>query len=229
MKLLKIGILFSVVALFITCGKKESEPPAPEASLLVAPAKDEVCFSGKVISDLESTIEFKWSAAPNAETYELSIKNLQTNEIFTHLASTTSLELTLKRNVPYSWFVTSKSSKSPKVAVSPTWKFYNSGKGITSYPPFPAEIIAPTFGQKITAINNKISLQWRGSDSDNDIVNYDVYFGTSKTPSLTEGKITASTLTNIPVNASTTYYWKIITRDSNGNTSDSGVYSFSVN
>lgn len=227
MKILKISII--LIFTLISCGKKKSDPPAPEAAVLVAPIKDEVCLSGKVISDSESAVEFRWNTAANAESYELNVKNLLNNAVSTQITSNTSLELTLKRNTPYSWYVSSKSSKNATVAVSSTWKFYNSGNGATSYPPFPAEIISPTLGQKVSPNNGKITLQWRGSDSDNDIVNYDVYLGTSNKPEIVKSKITENSLPDVTVNPATTYYWKVITRDANGNTSDSGVYSFTIN
>ncbi len=229
MRHLKIGIATLLVFALSTCAKKESEPPAPLATVLNEPLKDEVCFTGKIISDSESTIEFKWTAAANAESYELSIKNLLTSAITTHTTSATNIVLTLTRNTPYSWFVTSKSSKNPTTAVSPTWKFYNSGLGATSYPPYPAEIISPTLGQKIIATNGKMTLQWRGLDTDNDIVNYDVYFGTSNSPGILQSKLSETSLANVAVNPATTYYWKVITRDAKGNTSDSGTFQFMVN
>jgi hypothetical protein len=229
MRHLKIGIATLLVFALSTCAKKESEPPAPLATVLNEPLKDEVCLTGKIISDSESTIEFKWTAAANAESYELSIKNLLTSVIATHTTSATNIVLTLARNTPYSWFVTSKSSKSATTAVSPTWKFYNSGSGATSYPPYPAEIISPTLGQKITAANGKLTLQWRGLDTDNDIVNYDVYFGTSNAPGILQSKLSETSLPNVAVNPSTTYYWKVITRDAKGNTSDSGTFQFMSN
>jgi len=229
MKILKISLACLLALSLIRCGKNKSEIPAPLAAVLLTPTKDEVCLAGKIISDSESTIEFKWAEAANTESYELTLKNLLTNVVSTKLSSTTSLELTLSRNTPYSWFVTSKSSKTAATAVSTTWKFYNSGIGVTSYPPFPAEIISPTLGQKLNATNGKISLQWRGSDTDNDILNYDLYLGTSNKPSIFQSKVTETTLNNVTVTAATTYYWKVITRDVKGNTSDSGVYSFIIN
>ena len=126
MRHIKIGIATLLVFILSTCGEKASEPPTPFAPILNVPLKDEVCLTGKIISDSESTVEFKWSAAGYAENYELSIKNLLTSAITTHTTSATNIVLTLMRNTPYSWFVTSKSSKSPTTAVSPTWKFYNS-------------------------------------------------------------------------------------------------------
>jgi hypothetical protein len=229
MSVLKIGIATLLVVLIVTCGKKETVLPAPSATVLEVPLKDEVCLAGKIISESESTIEFKWSAAANAESYDLSIKNLLTSAITTHTTSATNLLLTLARNTPYSWFVTSKSSKNSTTASSPTWKFYNSGSGTTSYPPYPAEMISPTLGQKVTAVNGKLTLQWRGLDTDNDIVNYDVYFGTTNAPVILQSKLTETSLTNVSVNSSSTYYWKVITRDAKGNTSDSGTYQFTVN
>jgi hypothetical protein len=229
MRHIKIGIATLLVFILSTCGEKASEPPTPFAPILNVPLKDEVCLTGKVISDSESTVEFKWSAAGYAENYELSIKNLLTSAITTHTTSATNIVLTLMRNTPYSWFVTSKSSKSPTTAVSPTWKFYNSGLGATSYPPYPAEIISPTLGQKVTAVNGKLTLQWRGLDTDNDIVNYDVYFGTSNAPGILQSKLSETSLANVAVNPATTYYWKVITRDAKGNTSDSGTFQFITN
>lgn len=229
MRHLKIGAATLLIFVLITCGKKESDPPAPLATVLNEPLKDEVCLTGKIISDSESTIEFKWTAAANAESYELSIKNLLTSVIATHTTSATNIVLTLARNTPYSWFVTSKSSKSATTAMSPTWKFYNSGSGATSYPPYPAEIISPTLGQKITAANGKLTLQWRGLDTDNDIVNYDVYFGTSNAPGILQSKLSETSLPNVAVNPATTYYWKVITRDAKGNSSDSGIFQFMSN
>lgn len=228
MKILKISISFLLVFTLITCDKK-SDPPAPEAAVLVAPIKDEVCLSGKVISDSESTVEFKWSTAANAESYELSVKNLLTNAISTQITNNTGVELALKRNTPYSWFVSSKSSKNATIALSQTWKFYNAGKGATSYPPFPAEIISPTLGQKASPNNGKISLQWRGSDSDSDIVNYDIYLGITNKPEILKSKVTETSLSEVSVNPAITYFWKVITRDASGNTSDSGIYWFIVN
>jgi hypothetical protein len=229
MRLLKIGIATLLVFVLSTCGKKASEPPTPFGAVLEVPLKDEVCLTGKIISDSESTIEFKWAAAAYAESYELSIKNLLTSAITTHTTSATNLILTLTRNTPYSWFVTSKSSKSATTAVSSTWKFYNSGSGATSYPPYPAEIISPTLGQKVTAVNGKLTFQWRGLDADNDIVNYDVYFGTNNTPGILQSKLSETSLANVAVNSTTTYFWKVITRDAKGNTSDSGIYQFTTN
>ena len=83
--------------------------------------------------------------------------------------------------------------------------------------------------QRITPVAGKITLQWTGSDVDNDILNYDIYLGTTASPGLLKAAQTGLSLPDVAVNANTTYYWKVITRDSKGNTSDSGVYVFYTN
>lgn len=106
---------------------------------------------------------------------------------------------------------------------------YMSRLGVMSYTPFPATITAPLFGAKVTASAGSVSLTWSGSDVDNDIVGYDVYLGTAAIPPLYKTNITDSFLNNVSASSNTTYYWKVITKDSQGNTSDSGIFQFSVN
>jgi hypothetical protein len=74
---------------------------------------------------------------------------------------------------------------------------------------------------------SNITLMWTGKDVDNDIVFYDVYFGINSTPVLYESVVLASEL-SVPVTSSTIYYWRVITKDKQGNSSDSGVYQFKV-
>lgn len=76
-------------------------------------------------------------------------------------------------------------------------------------------------------LTSAVTLEWNGSDVDNDIVVYDVYFGTENPPSLNTNDITDSQII-LPVSSNTINYWNIINRDSEGNTSESGVFQFRV-
>lgn len=223
-RILFLLILFSAI---ISCGKgKETITPPPTAANLSSPINNEACNTGVVVSDSESQITFKWQAGTNVNTYVLTVTNLLTKEQVIQTVSSTSTEITLKRNTPYSWLVTSKSNKNTATADSEKWKFYNAGLANSSYAPYPAEIINPKLGQIITPNNGKITLEWKGADADNDIKNYDIYLGNTKTPLLIKGEHASSTLADVSVNGNTTYYWKVITRDSKGNTSDSGLFEF---
>jgi hypothetical protein len=129
----------------------------------------------------------------------------------------------------HNWYVISKSSTST-TSQSSKWKFYNASEGIQSYAPFPAEAVYPNSEQipLVIPAATKINLEWSGSDIDDDIVSYDVYFGTTNPPSLLVSNLEDSILNDVPISSGTIYYWKIITKDSLGNSSDSGVFQFKV-
>lgn len=224
-----IFALLSMIILTGCGGHKGNTPaPAPGKAALLAPAQNEVCTQGTVISASQSTVTLKWAAAANATGYEIKIKNLEDGTTISQTTGNTQFDATLKRNTPYSWSVTSKAANTTTTTQSDIWKFYNSGPAVVNYAPFPAEILAPAMNQTITISNGKVTLSWNGSDVDNDIVNYDVYLGDSSSPALLQGKVLESTLKDVSVSVGKTYYWKVITRDSKGNISDSGIYQFTT-
>ena len=226
---MKNKILLLLVIVAIGCHKKDPISVVPDPATLVFPALNAVCTAGTVISTTQSTVIFNWNASANTNSYDLTIKNLLTGVTTTQNVGTNQLAVTLLRNTPYSWYVVSKSISTSTTAKSDTWKFYNSGPGTVNYPPFPAAITAPVFSQNITAANNVVNLLWTGSDTDGDIVGYDVYFGTTSSPPLLKSNVADMFLNNVSVPTKTTYYWKIVTKDLMGNTSDSGLYQFTVN
>ncbi|MFM6976789.1 MAG: hypothetical protein ACKOW2_08095 [Sphingobacteriaceae bacterium] len=217
--------------ILVSCGKSKSSAPAspPAQVQLSLPAQNEACTNGTVLSETESTILFLWGTAANAESYEINIKNLTDNTITIRTSTANSAEITLKRNTPYAWYVVSKSTKTTATAQSDTWKFYNSGPGTVSYAPFPADILSPLMNQTITANAGKITLQWKGADADNDLLNYDIYLSTSNNLALLKAAHTSMSLTDVAVTVGSSYYWKVISRDAKGNTSDTGLYRFTVN
>jgi len=225
----KIFILIALCAFAAGCKNDDGPALPPGEATLTFPVKDELCTQGTTLSSTQSSITFKWTAAANADSYELGLKNLLTGIITTQVSSTNQLTMPLDVNTPYAWSIISRSSLTGTTAQSDVWKFYNSGPGTVNYAPFPADIIAPIMGQVIAAGNGKVTLDWNGVDTDNDALSYDVYFGTTATPAAYKTNLTESALSDVAVTAGTTYYWKVVTRDTNGNTSDSGVYQFTVN
>jgi hypothetical protein len=227
-------IIITLALVVMGCGGTKNNNPAPilppTQAVLNAPAQNQVCTTGTVISDSLSSITFTWAASANADSYELDLKNLLTGVTTTQTSSLPQLTVTLQRNTPFSWFIVSKSTKTTTTAESDIWKFYNAGKGIVSYAPFPAQLTSPTFGQNVTASGGTVNLTWKGSVvATGTIAGYDVYFGTTSTPAVLKSGVTDSFLNNVAVSLKTTYYWKVITKDVLGNTSDSGLYQFSVN
>ncbi len=223
MRILALLICFFVIA----CGGGDDTPKSPESSLLSYPEKNSECTTGVSISETVSEVEFRWLSSANTDIYELQVTNLSSGTSQTINTSSLSSKVPLEKGTPFSWKVISKNTGATTNATSETWSFYNAGY-ITSFAPFPAEITAPKIGDNaFIDINNEVTLKWSGADLDNDIESYDLYFGTENPPTTlletissrtTEYKVTATT--------DTIYYWKIITKDQEENTSDTGVYSF---
>ncbi|WP_207425023.1 hypothetical protein [Pedobacter sp. SYSU D00535] len=224
----KLILSVLIVSLAGCSGKKDTPVLPPEKASLVFPLQNQVCTSGSVISNSQSIIEFKWNPAGNAQSYELHIKHLLKDSAVVKTTSATSLSVPLSRNTPYSWYVISKSSKTAETAKSEGWKFYNSGPASSSYAPYPATINAPAMAESFPQGTQKVNLNWSGNDVDWDISTYDVYFGTEGNLSLLKTDTKETSITDVTVRSGTTYYWKVITKDAKGNSSETVVYQFSV-
>lgn len=229
---MKILIFFLlVVILFTSCSKKEPSGPdiTVEKAILLFPEQNAICISGANISGTQSSITFKWVEVTNANSYTIMVKNLQTNEVITQISTQNEAVVTLLKNTPYSWSVNAKTANNKTSSQSVSWKFYNAGTGTISYPPFPADELVPADGQSINAVNGKIKIMWKGSDADQNIVNYDIYLGTTALPGIYKKEVLSNSLEEVQVNPKTRYYWKIVSRDAEGNTSESNIVSFSTN
>ncbi|MET3606285.1 hypothetical protein [Mucilaginibacter rubeus] len=227
-------VLLTICAgfIFCSCGKKGdagSDTKSPSKPVLILPAQNSVCVSGNGQSGSQSSIFFSWNAATNTDEYEITIKNLQTGTALSQTVAVNQVSVELPVNTPYSWQVISKLKNTSGTAQSDTWKFYSSGPGVVSYAPFPATAYQPVDGGQLQAVNSLISLSWTGSDADNDIMDYDIYFGTNAaSPSLLQSHISSTSLSNIQVKPAGIYYWKIVTRDKQNNLSTSDIFQFRV-
>ncbi len=208
------------------CGKDSPNPPS--AAKLLFPELNSECTTGVDLNETTSRVEFLWQKAADTDTYELRVTHLMTNVTQTVSTAQLSAELPLQKGAPYSWVVISRNTETQETAISSSWRFYNAGS-VRSYAPFPAEIIAPKSGATLFRdINSEVVLEWVGVDIDNDIAGYELYFSTVNPPVLFSEPTASTTSIKVSVLANTVYYWKIITTDSEGNRSDSGVYGFKV-
>jgi hypothetical protein len=225
-------LILSLLLVLCACGgKKNSDvvPPSPPSAVkLNTPAQNTVCLAGEVVSSTQSSVTFKWNSSANTNSYDVVIENLVTSAITTNNATQTQLTVNLQRGTPFSWHVVSKSNLTNATAESEKWKFYNSGPGIVTYAPFPAEITSPVYGATVVSNLGKINLTWKGSSPGNLALTYDLYLGTTSTPALFKKEVTAMFLNDVTVTAGATYYWKVISKDIAGNDSESGVYAFKV-
>ena len=232
MKYFIINIL--ILSVFINCGGSDDSEPTPpppknpEDATLVFPEKNSECTEGTNKTPTNSTVQFNWDNSLNTDSYELVLKNLESGTTTNHTSATSELSIELLRATPYSWYIVSKSTSITTTGKSDTWKFYNAGEAAVWYAPFPAEVVAPLQGAIVLPVGDKITLDWTANDVDNDIVSYDVYFGTTNIPPSFMTELTNSTVSDVAVIANTTYYWYVVTKDEQGNSSNSEVFEFTT-
>ncbi|WP_316791245.1 hypothetical protein [Pedobacter frigoris] len=228
----KLAILVISVLLLVGCGKDKPNEPNPVEPVsiitLTSPAQNSACITGTAISASQSAVELKWDKVNNATLYTITIKDLLTGTSTDYTATQNQFTASLNRNTPYAWSVATQASVAAVISKSEIWKFYNAGNGITWYAPFPADNLMPSWDQSVTTISGKTTLTWTGGDADNDILNYDVYLGTTSSPPLLKKEIAEAKLENVELTSKVNYYWKVVTRDKSGNTSESGVVPFTV-
>jgi formylglycine-generating enzyme required for sulfatase activity len=93
----------------------------------------------------------------------------------------------------------------------------------------PAAPSSPSPSNGATGQSTSPTLSWSCSDPDGDALTYDVNFGTSSNPTTTIAtNQTALSIARSGLTASTTYYWKIVAKDSKGATTTGSVWSFTT-
>ena len=227
-------ILIFVLLFVFNCGKDSDDgpddpitPPAPTSVSLTFPDNNQECNQGVEVNVTQSAVTFTWNASTNTDSYDLILKDLEASTTTTHNSTTDQITITIDKGTPYSWSVISKSLTSTETAQSPTWKFYNAGDSVTSFAPFPADLVGPNMGANFTGITSQ-TLSWLGVDIDNDIVSFDVYFDTATPPTNLQTNTNSQTI-DVTVAGGNTYYWRIITKDDDGHTSQSEIFEFRVN
>jgi len=229
MKKLIYTIVLSVV--LWSCGGGSDTPPpapnhAPTTPTLVYPTNNLLC--------IENPVECKWNASTDADqdviTYQIEVAE---NSSFTQNKQTfngTSLKqaVSLLEDVAYYWRVKATDSENASSSYSSVYKFYTYGEGIVNYVPFSPELVAPELNSVVQTTT--ANLQWTADDVDTeDILSFDVYFGTDPTPVTLKSENQSTTNFETPtLDASTTYYWKVVVKDGAGGQATGQIWSFTT-
>lgn len=228
-----IYFVLSLVIFTTACSNDDNEKKIPELGELhlTSPLENSTC-EGNSISSTKCEVILSWEPTSDLESYTLKVVNLETNKVvlIQNDIKTTSYKLTLDKNIPFSWTVSSFDGSLRKINSSLVWKFYASAnKSVANYAPFPADLIAPIHDKIVTAVDGKITLKWAGSDTDSNGLKYTVYLDK------VDGKQTPVTgLTNLSDTqasvsvVSGVYYWRVKTSDGNSS-SFSQIVRFTVN
>lgn len=223
-------LLFLMLGVAIVACRKgdDGPPPSPEGATLVFPERDSECTTGVSVSETLSQVTFEWQPAQNADRYTLTVINLLNNTPQAISTINPFAVLSIEKGAPFSWSVLSSNNESDETATSESWLFYNAGSQ-TNYAPFPAQVEFPVPGSSVQrGSQNEIVLSWAASDVEDDIVNFDVYFSEDNPPELFTNIAVDNTEATVNVVSGTIYYWRIVTTDAQGNSSDSGVFDFKV-
>ena len=214
-----------------SCGGGGDEPTPPPVN--TAPTVPTLTYPTNNLLCIDNVLNFQWSASTDGQgdaiTYQIQVaKDILFAQIAHSLTSTTtSKSITLEKGIAYYWRVKATDSKSAASNYSATFSFYTEGVGVTNHLPFSPVLVSPALNSVQTTAT--VNLQWTASDVDaSDTLTYDVYFGTASPPTVvTSANQSAATLTKT-VSASTTYYWKVVVKDSKGGQTIGQVWSFTT-
>ncbi len=130
---------------------------------------------------------------------------------------------TLDYETDYYWKIVSRDSEG-ETREGPVWSFRTESE---NKPPFVPSNPAPENGAMDTFFD--ITLSWADGDPNpGDTVTYDVYFGTETNPPLLETDWATTSYAPATLQQGKAYYWKIVSRDSQGLTSEGPVWSFTT-
>ena len=217
-----------LLVLIFACG---SDPiPAPGAVVLQAPENLNTCTTAQSTNSSQSRVTFSWVEANNTDSYDLVVRNETTgqetsnNEVIIFESS-----MVLNKGAAYSWWVNSKSEASTEITKSTVWSFYLEGTETPSYIPFPAFLVDPAENQTIDISGSQnYTFEWQGNDLDSDIDYFSLRLGTDANDLTTVASNINGSTTSVTLQPATTYFWQVITVDSEGSSSASEIGVFST-
>ena len=149
-----------------------------------------------------------WTADGKATAYDVYFGTSASPSMAGTTATTNFSPGTLSGNTTYYWRVVAKNSAGS--AASATWSFTTLQPA--QAPGTPANL-APANG--VTGVPLTPALTWSAASN---ATSYEVYFGTSSSPSLA-GTTAATSYNPGTLSGSTTHYWRVVAKNSTGSTS----------
>ena len=218
--------------LFSCSGGGDSPAPtpavntAPTVPVLVAPTNSKLC--------VDNLVNFQWNVSVDAEndaiSYQIQVaRDTQFSQIVNTIdGSAISQNILLDKGLAYYWRVKATDSKNLSSNFSATYSFYTAGVAVVNYLPFSPVLVQPALN---TVLNSTTAtLKWSASDVDvNDILVYDVYFGTTNPPTAIISANRTTNTIDVPVIASTQYFWKIVVKDGKGGETIGQIWKFNTN
>ena len=228
--LLMTSILFALSCSSGGGGGDDGPAPAPNeppstVENLIFPSANLLC--------IDNNITFDWDDAtdPEGGTVRYRILIARDRELTQveeeRTVNQSQVTITLERGVAFYWNVVSLDNANAESDPTPTQAFFTAGDGISNHVPFTAGLISPQ--NMGTAAAGTVNLQWDGGDTDvDDVLTYELFFGTDANPPSFQTGITAENF-DVTVMSGNTYFWRINTTDDSGATSIGTIWEFTVN
>ncbi len=183
---------------------------------------------------IDNALVFQWNVSSDpdsdAVTYQIQIsKDNQFSQIdYTNSSQTPNKSVSLEKGVRYYWRVKAIDSKNLSSEYSTVYQFYTEGIGLVNHLPFVPSLIKPDLSSVTKA--SSVVLEWNASDVDvNDILSYDVYFGTTNPPTLKVSSAQNTKTYTQALNVAATYYWRVDVKDNKGGIAKGQVWRFIKN
>ncbi len=226
----KIIFIIAFSSILFSCGGNGDEDldPAllnssPTSPILTSPTNGRLC--------IDNTVSFQWNSSTDPDddviSYEIQVAtDNQFNQIaHTLTGSSTSQSISLDRGIAYYWRVKATDSKNLSSNYSTTFNFYTEGKGESNHLPFSPDLVTPVLNATIQTAS--ATLEWTASDvDDNDILVFDVFFGTDNPPTTKIGDNQSENTLDVDIIAATNYYWYVVVKDDQGGETIGQIWNF---
>ncbi|WP_163517683.1 SusE domain-containing protein [Gelidibacter japonicus] len=228
MKKIAFSILFCTIFLGCSTGG-DSDPDLPKN---IAPTIPTLSSPSNTLLCVNNILEFKWEASSDgngdAITYKIEISkdNQFTSISKTATVSGTTMTFTLERGVAYYWRVEAIDSKNESSGFSKVFSLYTEGDGATNYLPYAPQLIKPELSASIEVTT--ATLEWLGSDVDDDPLTYDIYFDENNPPTTLVSENQVVQTFEVLLAPNKTYYWKVIVKDNKEGRTIGQVWNFST-
>ncbi|AMC11375.1 hypothetical protein Lupro_08930 [Lutibacter profundi] len=216
-----------------SCGGSDTPPPSPPTPINNAPTVPTLVYPTNNLLCIENVLNFDWNASSDPDgdviTYQVQVAQDMgfSQLVHTVTESSTLRTLSLEKGIAYYWRVRATDSKGLSSPYSSINQFYTEGTGVSNYLPFTPELISPISNEIVQTSTS--TLQWTANDVDtDDILSYDVYFGTANPPSTKIASNQNETSLEVSLVSSQNYFWQIIVKDNNGGETIGQIWSFTT-
>jgi hypothetical protein len=224
--------ILSLILCSCSSGSGDDTSPPPDVTN-VAPTIPTLVYPTNNLLCINNTLDFEWNASTDSNndniTYTIQVsKDNQFAQIdFASTTLSTIHTFTLEIGIAYYWRVKATDSNNASSNFSSTYNLYTEGEGVSNYLPFSPELVSPLLNT--IQQSGTINLEWIGSDTDNDPLTFDVYFGTENPPTTLVSENQNETNINVNTISASDYYWKVVVKDDKGGITIGQVWNFKTN